>query len=683
MFGKKPNANQQDIPEVEAKKESTSFSDLDLDLDMDLSFLDDVDETLLADYDETLLDELLADFPEEAPTKKEAPIPAPAVKKTQEAPKAAAVQKPAEVTKSAPVKKPAEAPKTAPVKKPVTPSDTPTVKKPVDTAKTAPVKKPGEAPKTGPVKKPGEAGAAVPGKKPAVAGAAPKKPGAAVPGEKPAAKSGNPAAKSAASKKPAAVPAEPVKNKKKKKKGPRIGGVIFYTLYFLFILAFFLATYLGLNWLNGWLTDYEMAQPTVKAQAVFDQLFTDPDWGALYEAAGAKDSAYEGKEQYVNYMEAKVGSAKLNYMETSAGLSGDKKYLVRLGDEKVASFTLVDKNEVGQASLENLENITDIPDWTLGRVEVFFTREGSYRIEKVDGHVAYVNDVALDDSYTIQIATTKAESYLPEGTTGASICTQEVTGIMELPTVTIYDKNGTQMEVTYDEATRTFVERTTSNTITPEQEEQALEAAKTYCLWMIEEVTDRGKLAKYFDTSAEAYKTITRLGELWMQGHAGYEFVDPQVSKFASYGDDLFSVNVSLNLNVTRKDGTVKPHEFNQNLFFRKNDSGKWLAIAMSNEDIYQPVGKIRLTFMDGETQLTSDFYTTDAKQIITPIIPIPEGKVFSGWVRQTVAEDGTTTLTVMFQPDETGRVAISEGTQLEPMTLYALFEDAAAVEGG
>ncbi len=600
MYKGKFNQNEHpDAPETAAKPERTSFADLDLGLDFDLSFLDDIDESVLE---------------EPTPAKKAAPEKAPA--KKPEAPKT-------------PAKKGSEAPR-----------------------------KPAEAPKAPAAKKPAaQAGAS---KK-----AAPAKPASA-----------NAAPKSAPAKKQPAPQAEPAK---KKKKGPRLGGVIFYTLYFMFILVFFLATYLGLNWLNGWLSDYEQAQPTVKAQMVFDQLFTDPDWGALYESAGAKDSAYEGKEQYVTYMENKVGSTPLNYMETSAGLSGNRKYLVRLGDEKVASFTLVDKNNVSNPSLENLENITDIPDWTLGSVEVFFTREGSYRIEKLDGHTAYVNNVALDDSYTIQIATTKAETYLPEGTTGASMCTQEVSGLMELPTVTVFDKNGSQMEVTYDEATRTFTERTTSNTITAEQEELALNAAKTYCLWMIEEVTDRGQIAKYFDTASDVYKTITRLGELWMQGHAGYEFTDTSVSKFASYGDSLFSVNVSLNLNVTRKDGTVKPHAFSQNLFFEKKDSGKWLAIAMTNEDIYQPVGKIRLTFMDGQTQLTSDFYTTDAKQIITPIIPTPEGKVFSGWVRQAIAEDGTTTLTVVFQPDETGRVAIADGTNLEPMTLYALFEDAGA----
>ena len=184
----------------------------------------------------------------------------------------------------------------------------------------------------------------------------------------------------------------------KHRKGPRLGGVIFYTLYFMFILVFFVATFFGLQWLQGWLADYQAAQPTTKSQEVFDQLFSHPDWGALYDAAGIEDTPYEGKEQFVSYMENKVGDATLTFKETSAGLSGDKKYLVFLGDEKIASFTLS-----GQTAA-----ITDIPDWELGGVELFFDRSETFYIKNADGHTVEVNGVPLDDSHVIQIATTAA-----------------------------------------------------------------------------------------------------------------------------------------------------------------------------------------------------------------------------------------------------------------------------------
>lgn len=461
----------------------------------------------------------------------------------------------------------------------------------------------------------------------------------------------------------------------KKKKGPRLGGVIFYTIYFLFILVFFVGTYIGLQFVQDWLIDFELAQPTTKSQQVFNEVFTDPDWDALYDASGAQDSPYEGKEAFVAYMEAKVGDSELTYMKTSAGLSKDQKYVVMLGDEKIATFTLVDKNGVGETSLQNL---TELPDWQLGAVEVFFERNGSYLIEKVDGHTAMVNGVPLTENMTIQVATTIAEyeGYLPAGTKGASMCTQQVTGLLNVPVVTIFDQEGNQMEVTYDEETRTFTERTSQNTMADDEREVAVNAAQTYCLWMIEEVKSRATLAKFFDTSGDPYNTIIRLGELWMQGHNGYEFVDVKVDNYAKYTDELFSVRVSMTLNVTRKDGTVKDYGFDQAMFFTK-ESGKWLCYAMTNKDVSQPVGKVRLTFMQGDTLINTDLYKTDADQIITPVIPAPEGKVFSGWVTITQDESGKTIYTLVFQPDETGTVLIPEGTYLEPMTLYALFQDA------
>ena len=554
--------------------------------------------------------------------------------------------------KPAAPKAPAEKKAAAPVKQEAAPSAEKAAGQPAPRKRpAAPVKKEGQSPEAAPkapVKKSPEA----------------PKAAAKQPVKKPVAPA------------PAPVVEEP---KKKKKKGPRLGSLIFYTFYFMLILVFAGATLFVMNWLHGWLSDYELAQPTYKADQVFQQLFTDPDWGQLYESAGAQDSAYEGKEEYVNYMEAKTAGQSLNYMETSAGLSGGKKYIVRLGDEKIASFLLKDKNGVGTPSLSNLDTLGAIPDWQLHSVEVFFERVGTYRIEKLDGHTAYVNDVALDDSFTIQVATTVAESYLPEGTVGASMCLQEVTGIMELPEVVIFDKAGNQMEVSYDEATRTFTERTESNTMTEDQETVALEASRINCLWMIEEVKDRGKVAKYFDASSKPYSDITKLGELWMQGHAGYEFANESVTKFASYGSDLFSVYVSMELNVTRKDGTVKTYDFNKTLFFQ-DFSGTWKVIDWTNEDVSQPVGKVRLSFYQDSQQLHSELYQNDLKNIIVPILEAPEGKVFSGWATLT-QQEGSSVYQLVFQPDETGRVALPEGTVLEPMTLYAVFEDASAVQ--
>ena len=467
-----------------------------------------------------------------------------------------------------------------------------------------------------------------------------------------------------------------------KKKGPRLGGVIFYTLYFLFILVFFIATYIGMQWVNGWLLDYQAAQPDVKAEQVFTQLFTNPDWDALYVASGVQDSPFEGKEQFVTYMNGKVDPSQLTYLETSAGLSGGKKYVVRMGDTQVATFTLTDRSEQNTAE-SGLDKFTHVPDWELGAVEVFFQREGTYRIRKQDNHTALLNGVTVSDDYTIQVASTKADAYLPAGTKGNSICLQEITGLMEKPTVEIFDETGAQMEVSYDEDTQTFSEGLQGSTIDVQEKTAALGAAESYCKWMIEELTDRGALAKYYEPTSDAYKTIASMtpDKLWAQDNDGFQFLNEEITDFVRYSDTLFSCRVTLTMEVkVRLDGSTKTFNYAQSLFFSKNDSGNWLCYAATNEDVSQPVGKVRLTFMQGETLLLSDLFETESKQIITPMITAPEGKVFSGWVRREEA-DGKTTLTLVFQPDSSGVVDIPEGNSLTPMTLYALFEDEGAVQ--
>ena len=477
--------------------------------------------------------------------------------------------------------------------------------------------------------------------------------------------SAQPAARSASN--PASRPsgAKQIPAAEPKRKGPRLGGVIFYTVYFLFIFLFFGGMFFVLQWLNGWLGDYEAAQPTVKCQEVFDSLFGNPDWGSLYDRAGIQDTAYEGKEEYITYMQNKVGDQKLNFVETSAGLSGDKKYFVRLGDEKIASFTLM-----GEA-----EKITDIPDWELGAVELFFDRQEGYLIEKLDGHTAYVNGVELDDSFTIQTTSTSAEQYLPIGVTGAKTCIQSISGLMAKPEVTVTNRAGEQMEVTYNEETGTFVEQTEANTISEEEQTLALNALKARGEYMINAKNARVNVAKYFDSSSNAYNDIISMGkELWMNKDYGHRFLNETVSDYCRYSDELFSVRASVTMNVTLKDGNTRDYDMDQAMFFRKKN-GNWVCYEMTNEDVTKPVGKVRITFVNDETVLSSEFYDTDATSLMAPVVATPEGKVFSGWVKEEI-KNGTKELTIVFTPDESGLVTIGAGTTLEPMTLYALFED-------
>lgn len=491
---------------------------------------------------------------------------------------------------------------------------------------------------------------------------------------------------------PAAAPAEEKPKKKgkkkkvkvKKKKGNRVITVIFYTFYFLMIIAFFGAMHFVMDFVEDWLISYEASQPNTRSQEVFAEHFADPDWAWIYDKAGIESSAFEDKADFVTYMENKMAGAELTFMETSAGLSGDHKYNLKNGETTIGYFTLTDKNakdsteSTTQTPEDLAAELTALPDWQLDQVSVSFTRNESVTIEKIDGHIAYVNGIAVSDDYNTQIASTVAEEYLPAGTTGFRLIRQNITGLLLEPEVTITDAEGNPSTVIFDEATGIYTEKTEATTISPEEEEVVINAAEAFGLFMIEKA-GAANLAKYWKSSTDIYEEITTLAR-WFSGAKDFEFADETVTDYVRYTEKLFSARVSYVLKVTRKNDTIKEYELDTTLFFEKQKSGKWMAINMTNKDVQEQIAEVRISFLDANGNLVStDFVKDDTTELFAPVLTVPAGQQFAGWFKETVDAAGTKTLTFVFTSDESGRVEIPAGTQLEPMVLQPVFERATA----
>lgn len=464
------------------------------------------------------------------------------------------------------------------------------------------------------------------------------------------------------------VPAEtPKRGKKAKaKKGNRTITTIFYTVYFLLVIAICGGIFFFNNfWLNDFLIDFEASEPEAKAKEAFQLLFADPDWAYLYDKSGVEDTAFEGKDAYVSYMENLVGDSELSYAKTSAGLSGGHKYFVQLDDVRLGHYILKDASE----------GIAKIPDWQLSEVELYVTREKSVQVQKLEGSTVYVNGVPIDDSHTIRISSTVADEYLPSGTTGLRICTQKIDGLLCDPEITVTNQNGENVEVTWNEEKGMYVQQFSAATMGPQEKERILKAAETYSMFMIEEA-GWNQLAQYFLSSSDTYKTIIRT-MLVVQDHKGYQFVDETVSEYTRYTDDLFSARVSLTMNVIRTNGTIKEFPLDTTLFFEMQSNGKWMVYDMTNEDVQKEISQVRLTFMDGDTVLSSEFVESNASHVDAPVLSAPEGQVFAGWFVKSVDEKGNTVMNLIFAPGEDGTVTVPAGMILEPMVLYARFESA------
>lgn len=458
----------------------------------------------------------------------------------------------------------------------------------------------------------------------------------------------------------------PVRRKKKTVNKRRIP--LFYSIYAVCVVAFFIALLFVMNPLRDWLVKYEASQPNHKRDEVFAQLFADPDWEAIYQMAGVTDTPFENSKSFAAAMDRLVGDTELTCLETSAGLSGDKKYIVKLGDEKIASFTLTG----------GTESQAEIPEWKLGNVEVFFQRTKGVTVERFPGQTVLINGVALDDSYIIRSTTTLAEEYLPEGVHGFRLEQLQITNLLVEPEIILKNPDGSSVELKFDEETGIYSPILTAMEPTEEEKLLALNATKTYAEYMIGKST-LGAVQKLFDTKSQFYETIRRSEVGWVQSGASYAFTEPKYSDFYRYNDSIFSIKLDMTLQQTRFDGSVKNYNLNNTLFFQKNNQGNWLVMEATNVAVQQAVSQVRVVFMDGDSVLSNKLVNANTNSLELPAVTPPEGKVFAGWVKQDVNSAGQTTLTVVFEPSAENTVYLPSDTQLEPMVLHALYEEAKA----
>ena len=471
---------------------------------------------------------------------------------------------------------------------------------------------------------------------------------------------------------PIAVSYPPVRRRnnpqqrKRRKKNSKKGTYIFYCIYAAFILAFFIALICVMDPLQEWLVKFEASQPNHKQEQIFADWFENPDWKKIYEDLNIMDTKFENADTFASYMEQKIGDQELTCLETSAGLSGDKKYIIKCNEEKIASFTLTNDPDVKDG----------ITQWILGTVELFYTRNATVTVEKLPGHTVYINGIPLDDTYTIRSVSTLAENYLPEGIHGYRLEVQQVSGLLTAPEIVVKDNSGNEVPVKLDPDTGIYVLDFSENTPTEEEKTLAVNATKIYARYMIGKAT-LSEVRKLFDSESQFYKTIAKSEVGWVQTGASYDFTDPVFSDYYRYSEDIFSIKLDMALEQTRFDGSVKEYSLNNTLFFQKDASGAWLVMEATNIDVQTKQDLVRLTFCNGDEIVSSSFVKADAATLTLPHIATPEGKVFKGWGTIEADANGKTTLTIIFNPSESGEVYLPSDSTLSPMTLYAHFEEA------
>lgn len=449
--------------------------------------------------------------------------------------------------------------------------------------------------------------------------------------------------------------------------------LIFYTLYILLILVFLGAVALARGELNSWLTDYQLSQPTDKRDQVFAELFESGDWDTIYTVAGIEDTLYEGVDAFRTYMAAQVEGKTLELVETSAGLSGDRKYFVKLGERSIASFLLT----------AHADPVTGTDRWELANVDVYFLREETVTIRLQRGQTAYVNGAALSDDLRIRREFAVSLRYLPTGVYPDYRDTFVLDGLLVQPEITVRDASGEEVSVSRDPDTGEYTTGTPEYPTTiPDDTRKAVNAAMdAYGAYLAGETET---LPSCFDRTTDVWPVIRQAKEDLQEGWT-VELTGKSVENYRQYGDDLFSVTVGMEFLAREipeeKDGTTtKPaNEKNTKIlsqtetwFFRRQEDD-WRCIAMTAEAEPEGAEQVRIRFVVDGVPVSEYFYDTTLTELVVPVVSVADGMRFAGWYQRENTGDGT--LSLALQPDETGRVVVTEEFSLRPMTVYAVVE--------
>lgn len=463
---------------------------------------------------------------------------------------------------------------------------------------------------------------------------------------------------------------------------PRIGTIVFYIVVVLLIGVFAHILAEAQDNLTAYLKKYQDSHINTQYQKVFHQLFDDPDWGALYDMAGIQDTEYEGKQAFVQYMEEKVGDAKLTCFIESNGTSG-KKCPVYLGDEEIGIFYMESAPEAVTSTadpwyydipfVETVIGALKLQSWHQSGLVLHYQREEGVRVCTEWDRIVYVNGVPLSQEQIISTSTAEVENYLPDGLHGPRRQVFYQEGFLVPPEVTVTDLEGNPVELV-QQAPGQYTEVFPQDTLSQELETWVVEAGQAYCRYMGKAATIRA-VSKYFDQDSDTYHSISN-SELWMNAYHEYYFAPPVVSEYCRYSEDFFSARLTMSMFVIRSNGTEREYPVDVTFLVREYPDGTRKVCEMTNVDVQKTTTMVRLRFFVGDELVDDRMVDSQANSLVLPQVEAPEGKTFTGWYQYVDNGDGSKTLQLMFLPqDGSATVYLPQDVQLSAMTLHARFE--------
>ncbi len=339
---------------------------------------------------------------------------------------------------------------------------------------------------------------------------------------------------------------------------------IFYKIYFSLLILFAILLVAFLICLEITITEYNKGIPETVSENFFNDTFLRLDTDKIIEMSGIKPSEFETQTDIKNFLQSQL-SGELTYTNISFdGADNEKKYIVKSGEYKLATFTLTadENNDYFPSGLQlHLPGIY----------------QKTYKI--LNSTELMLNGIEVSTSYITDRQLHKNAQYLPEGVLKTEWITYTVTGLTKEPEVAVKDRNGNTPVLT--EIDGILCEEIIYDTDESGITDTLLTAAKEYAKCMQYDIP-KSQIYQYFEKGTELYESIRTVENMFVWEHDGYEFEDVEVSEFMRYDENTVSVRISFT-HVLKKAGREDYRDITDITFFAHNIDGQYLIFARYN----------------------------------------------------------------------------------------------------
>ncbi len=338
---------------------------------------------------------------------------------------------------------------------------------------------------------------------------------------------------------------------------------LFYIIYFSLLAVFFIALTGFSIYLSSFIKQYNEGIPETVSQRFFENTFLNLNTDKIIEMSGEKPCEFETTDDLKAFLREKL-SDELSYTSISSDIENTKAYIVKSGDYKVASFTLVSDEH---------------NDYSPSTLSLHLPKDINKTVRVLSNTSLTVNGIPVTDEYIVKREPHKNALYLPDEVGCPDWITYEISGLTKEPQLVITDRNGNTPllleedgiiceQVIYDEPEKEIVDR-------------LLTAAKKYAACMQNDESKYSVLP-YFEKGTDIYEGIRTVENTFVWDHAGYSIEDENVSEFMRYDENTVSVRISFT-HILKMHGREDYRDITDITYFARCIDGKYYIFNRYN----------------------------------------------------------------------------------------------------